>query len=204
MSVQPLSEDQRDALQEVTNIAMGQAGSSLAKLLDTFVNLSVPRIRLVEVTQLPEMLSGMVGKDTIITAVRQSFQGFIRGEAIVIYDQNGCSDLADLMGYDDEIDAAEEKELLLDVANVLTGACLCGIAEQLKSDLTFSAPSLMAEQINIDRLITPENMTWSHALLVEVNFKLEAKGFTCHLTMLMPEESIERLRESLDRFLEMF
>ena len=37
-----LTEEQRDCLQEVTNVAMGQAGDNLARLLDTFVILSIP------------------------------------------------------------------------------------------------------------------------------------------------------------------
>lgn len=39
-----LSEDHRDCIQEVTNVAMGQAGDKLARLLDTFVVLSIPHI----------------------------------------------------------------------------------------------------------------------------------------------------------------
>ena len=40
-----LSEDQRDCLQEVVNVAMGQAGDSLARFLEVFIQLSVPRIQ---------------------------------------------------------------------------------------------------------------------------------------------------------------
>ncbi len=39
------SEDQRDCLQEIVNVAMGQAGDSLARLLEVFVTLSVPKIQ---------------------------------------------------------------------------------------------------------------------------------------------------------------
>ena len=39
-----LTEDQRDALQELMNIAMGQAAERLALLTDTMVTLSVPFI----------------------------------------------------------------------------------------------------------------------------------------------------------------
>ncbi len=39
-----LSEDQRDCLQEISNVAMGQAGDHLARLLDSFVILSVPHV----------------------------------------------------------------------------------------------------------------------------------------------------------------
>ena len=60
MSIQPYTEDQNDALQEVVNIAMGQAGDSLARILGNFVELSVPRIRLVTVNDVIKTVTGMV------------------------------------------------------------------------------------------------------------------------------------------------
>ena len=50
MSEPVLNEDRRDALQEVANLAMGQAATRLARLLDTFIELSVPRVQVVEVS----------------------------------------------------------------------------------------------------------------------------------------------------------
>jgi chemotaxis protein CheC len=210
--VAPLTEDQRDALQEITNIAMGQAASSLASLLDTFVNLSVPRINVVGVEKMSQSICELVGRDTEVTAVRQSFQGYLRGEAIVIFGQDGCTDLAELMGYDEALDRSAEIELLLDVTNVLVGACLGGIIEQLKGvakggssgELSFSAPSLMAEAVPVDGVINPDKLTWSHALLMEVNFTLEKHNFISHLIMLMPEQAIDKMRGILDEFIASF
>ena len=199
-----LNPDQTDALQEVTNIAMGQAGSSLASILGVFVNLSVPRIRVLDAASIGTAISDMVGRDKEITAARQSFHGTMRGEALVIYDQEGCMDLADLMGYDGQLDAAAEREILLDVSNVQVGACLGGIADLLEASLTYSAPSIMAEHIPVDRLIDPKKMTCNYALLVEVNFTLEERNFTSHMTFLMPEESIQSMGEALDKFMENF
>ena len=199
-----LSQDQTDALQEVTNIAMGQAGSSLANILGVFVNLSVPRIRVLDVVAIGAAISDMVGPDKEITAARQSFHGTMRGEALVIYDQEGCMDLADLMGYEEQLEASAERELILDASNVLVGACLGGIADLLEATLTYSAPSIMAERIPVDRLIDPKKMTWNYALLVEVNFTLEERNFTSHLTFLMPEESIQSMGEAIDKFMESF
>ena len=199
-----LSQDQTDALQEVTNIAMGQAGSSLANILGVFVNLYVPRIRVLDVVAIGAAISDMVGPDKEITAARQSFHGTMRGEALVIYDQEGCMDLADLMGYEEQLEASAERELILDVSNVLVGACLGGIADLLEATLTYSAPSIMAERIPVDRLIDPKKMTWNYALLVEVNFTLEERNFTSHLTFLMPEESIQSMGEAIDKFMESF
>lgn len=212
MSVMPLTEDQRDAMQEITNIAMGQAGSLLATLLGTFVNLSVPRINVLALSEVAGAIGSMVGRDIEITAVRQSFHGYLRGEAIVIYGQDGCKELGDLMGYDEVLDRTDEIELLLDVSNILVGACLGGIIDQIKSiteaqgagELSFSAPSLMAEGVPAEVLINPDKLTWTHALLMEVNFTLEGRDFISHLCMLMPEHSIEKMRNILDEFIATF
>jgi chemotaxis protein CheC len=205
-----LTEDQRDAMQEIANIAMGQAGSLLAELLGNFVNLSVPRIKVLALAQVGPAIRDMVGGDVEVTAVRQSFQGYLKGEALVIYGHNGCKELGDLLGYDGTVEHAEETELLLDVSNILVGACLGGIVDQIKNaievegntELGFSAPSLMAERVPADALIDPDKLSWTHALLLEVNFTLEGRNFISHLCMLMPEHSIEKMRSILDQFIE--
>lgn len=213
MSVKSLTEDQRDAMQEITNIAMGQAGSLLATLLGTFVTLSVPRINVLAISEVANAVGSMVGNNMEITAVRQSFQGYLKGEAIVIYGSDGCKELGDLMGYDDVLDRADEVELLLDVSNILVGACLGGIVDQIKDikvaqhsgkELGFSAPSLMAESVPADTLINPDKLTWTHALLLEVNFTLEGRKFISHLCMLMPEQSIDKMQAILDEFIASF
>lgn len=212
MSLAALSSDQRDALQELTNIAMGQAGASLAMLLDEFVDLSVPRIRVVEVVDLPPVLAELVGKTHLVSAVRQSFQGYLRGEAIIIFGEPGCQALADLMGFEGDLGESGENELLLDVANVLSGACLGGMMEQIRNftetngpaELGFSMPSVMARQVTAEQLIDPKKVQWSHALLLEVNFTIKNRDFIAHLTMLMPEDGIEKIRGIIDEFIAAF
>lgn len=199
-----LNADQRDALQEVTNIAMGQAGASLANILGTFVNLSVPRISIQEVGSIGQAISALVGDEKLITVVRQSFYGSLKGEAFVIYDQAGCKDLGELLGYEEELDGTAEREVLLDVGNVLVGACLGGVAELLQANLSYSAPSVMAEQVPVNRLIDPSKMSWKYALLVEINFTLQQHEFMSHVTFLMPEASVVSMGEALDRFMESF
>jgi chemotaxis protein CheC len=202
MSIQPYTEDQNDALQEVVNIAMGQAGDSLARILGNFVELSVPRIRLVTVKDVINTVTEMVDAEMEISAVRQAFANSLRGEAIVVFAQSGADDLADLMGYDTDMDQSAEQELLLEVGNLLVGAVINGISETLETDLSFSAPSLMAERTPLDRVLVREQLSWSHALLMEVNFTVEGRDFKCHLLMFMAEEAIDTLRTILDDFMD--
>ena len=203
MSIPAYTEDQRDALQEVLNIAMGQAGDSLARIMDHFVELSIPRINLVHVEDLLQMVGNMVELSCEVSAVRQAFYNGLRGEAIVLFPQAGCEQISDLMGYEeDEINTEAEQEILLEISNLLVGAVLNGISETLEMNLGFSAPSLMAQQKPLDQVLVQEDLSWSHALLLEVNFTLENRDFKSHLFLFMTEETIERLREVLDAFMD--
>lgn len=196
-----LTDDRKEALQEIANIGMGQAGASIAQVLGEFVQLSIPRILIVPPEEVPAVLVKTVDEKTV-SIVRQAFYSDMRGEALVIFGQHRCSDLADLMGYESELDHASEIELLLDLSNILVGACLGGIAEQLELAIGFSAPSLMADASPLERLLQDKQVPWTAALLVEIDFSLENRSFACHLVILMPEDEIKALMEAVDRFLE--
>ena len=133
--------------------------------------------------------------------MRQAFHGQLRGEVIIVFSGGPPSELADLMGYDDT-DRVEEIELMLDVSNILVGACLGGVASTLGVDIGFSAPSIMGLDIAPRDLITPDDLRLSRALFIEVCFTLEKKSFACHLVVMMPAVEIARLGAELDRFLE--
>lgn len=197
-----LGADQRDALQEIVNIGMGMAGERLASILHTFVELSIPNITAASVSQLPETLARLVKINTDIIAVRQAFFSHWRGETITVFGQQGCKELASLMGYPENLDIDSETELLLDVSNVLVGACMNGIATQLGIELKFSPPSLLTKNGSVLDLFETSKMEWTHTLLMEVNFKLENMNFVSHLIIMMSEESIATLCKDLDKFLE--
>lgn len=197
-----LSAEQTDALQEIVNIAMGQAGDSLARVLDSFIRLSVPRIRLINAAEASQCVAEIVGGTEHITAVRQSFYNNLCGEALILFSTEGCRDLATLMGYQQTLNAETEKELLFDISNILVGACLNGIAEQLGADLSFSAPSLMATNVVSSQLFNPDTLPWAYTLQVEVNFSLEQHKFKSHLIIMLAEDAIAALTRSLKTFIE--
>ena len=204
-----LTEDQRDSLQEIVNVAMGQAGYSLACFLEVFVHLSVPRIRLVGSSELPSALSDLVGNSESICAVRQGFYSIttgkgMRGEALVIFGDKSFKELAELLAYEDDLNEHTEKELLLDVTNVLTSACLNRIGEQIETELAYSSPSILGFRLPPEIAISPDKLQWTQALLVEIHYTLEKGSFSCNLMLLMPEEVILVLKSALDCLLKSF
>jgi chemotaxis protein CheC len=90
---------------------------------------------------------------------------------------------------------------VFDVANILTGACVSCILDQLGRTPVFSAPGLLGSATTLDDVFQPTVLAWEVALLVEVNFALEDQSFRAHLVMLMAEDSIRHLSNALDALL---
>lgn len=191
-----------EALQEVANIGMGQAGDILARTLSVFVELSIPNIRIVTPEEVSNTIADLINMRSDVTAVRQGFFNHWHGEAIIVFDQNGCSQLAELMGYPKELDASSEVELFLDVGNVLAGACLNGIGETLGIQFRYHAPSILASRIAPHDLLKGNQLNWQQALLMEVSFGLKDHAFKSHLIVMLAEDSIPALCSDIERFIE--
>lgn len=192
-----LEPDRRDAMAEMVNIGMGQAGASLARLFDAFIQLSVPRVQIVEPRSLTATLVELCGADCAVTVARQAFASRIRGEALVIFTDASVDGLADLVGYP----GASADELLLDITNVLVAACVGGLADQFGFELACSAPSLLGCRGSVNDVLTADEMVWAHALLAEVSFRVEGRPFRCHLLTFWPDASMAMLVEAVDRLL---
>ena len=203
-----LTEDRRDALQEMVNVAMGRAGSLMADHMRCFIHLSIPVISIVSTVKLSESLSpvadGMAIPDPV-TGVRQGFYDSedpagIRGEAIVVYDAKAHLHLAQRLQVASEPTDQVERELLLEITNIITGACLNGIADQIGVQLDYSAPSIVAQRQQCGELLDPTQLPWDHCLRVQVHYS-EDGGFGCNLFLLLTTPALEELFRHADQFL---
>lgn len=197
--------EQRDALQEIANLAMGRAAARLALLLGRFIELSVPRVRVVKAADAGDALREMTGIHDNVTAVRQGFRSDIKGEAIVLCRSAGVARLMSIVdrtfGEGVYGGMATPDELVFDVANVLMGACVASILDELGRKPVFFPPGLLGANVSFDDVFQPNVLGWSVALLLEVNFGLEDHAFRAHFVMLMAEDSIRLMGDALDALL---
>jgi len=193
-----LTEEHRDCLQEVTNVAMGQAGERLARLLDTFVVLSIPHIELMGPSDVSMALSS-VDSNKSVSGVCQGFiGGGIAGEAMLLFNDTSFIDLAKLMKRDGELDEQAECELLMDTTNLLFGACLKGIAEQIDMDFSFGPPMVLGQHQSVSELVKLDTQKWKEVLVTEINYTLEGYDVNCDLLIMVTEDSMELLFKKLD------
>jgi len=186
-----------DACQEVANVAMGRAGDLLARFLDAFIELPIPKVNHIEFNEL-NMALQFVDQEEAISSVCQGFIGpGISGEALLIFNDSSIKNIANLMKYQGEIDDNVELELLMDIANIIVGACLQGISDQLNVNLSQGHPVVLGQHVKIPELIDKNAKHWDKILSIEINYKIENEAINCDLLLLVTEDSIEQLKQRL-------
>ncbi|MCW8994219.1 MAG: response regulator [Psychromonas sp.] len=187
----------RDALQEVANIAMGKAGDLLARLLDVFVLLPVPNVNTLATSEL-QMTLASIARESNISAVSQGFiSSGIGGEAIIIFHDSSFSDMAKLLKYPKSLDDIAQIEVMNDISNILIGAFLTGLAEQLDIHFSQGQPNVLGQHCRVEELIEERQSHWQKTLAIEVNYRIENYNIKCDLLLLFTEDSIATLTNKI-------
>ena len=192
----------RDCYQEVTNVAMGQAGDHLAQIMGVFVKLPIPNVNLIEVSELHMMLSDLDKTETT-SGVCQGFLGDgITGEALFIISDSSFTDVAKILKIEGTIDDQMQLEILMDAASLLIGTCLSGIAKQLDMQFRQGHPVVLGQHQSVEELIHANKSSWRKTLAIEVSYGLEGFDIQCDLLLLFTEESMDMMNAKLAHLLE--
>jgi chemotaxis protein CheC len=203
-----ITDEEIDILQEIMNIAFGTAAAELAEVINIFVELSVPYIRLIPADELPEYIRNETHDFSRISMVEQNFWGKFKGSAFLIFPADAgkvfISLLAEGMVSEDEAeDSIEilEKETLIEVGNILIGACVGKVSELLGDNVTYSPPSVVLGNHPNDEipqsLFDPANS----AVVLKTVFCFQERDVSGFLFLVTSHESVGWLRESLASFM---
>ena len=133
-----ISDEERDILQEVMNIAFGKASADLAEVIDIYVVLSIPDIKLLETAEVPRYIDEEIKDLDNISVIKQSYTGKFHGTALLLFPGGAGKKLFSLFengstsaSESEDLPFVLEKETLLEVGNILIGACVSKVAELL-------------------------------------------------------------------------
>ncbi|TYK64325.1 response regulator [Colwellia echini] len=192
-----LSADMRDCYQEIANVAMGRAGDLLARLLNVFVELPIPNVNFIEVSELRMALKDIENHESTSGVCQGFISAGISGEALLILNDSSFKDVASLMNYQYAEDMGTELELLMDLANVLIGACLKGMSEQLDIQFSQGHPEVLGQHRQISELIANNANKWKKTLAIEISYSIENYPIKCDLLLLFTEQSMQTLNNKL-------
>lgn len=194
----PLSDLERDALAELSNIAMARAASSLRQMIKNEVLLAVPSVDILT----SAAATTLVAKpdNPKLVAVRQDFAGAFSGRALLIFPETNSLQLVrEVVGrelpLEDIVDL--EDEALAETGNIILNSWVATIANLLKSALKMSLPIV----IRGDSQHMFENSTSSLVLFLHIKFEIHQKEISGYVALLMDIPSLDELRSLIAAFI---
>lgn len=192
----------RDCYQEITNIAMGQAGDHLARIMNVFVKLPIPNVNLIEVSELHMMLNDIDAHERVSAVCQGFIGGGVSGEALCMLSDSSFGDVAKILNITEEVDDQLQLEVLMDAASVLIGTCLSGIGQQLDLSLRQGQPIVLGQHRNVGDLIHANLTKWRKTLAIELSYGIEGYDVQCDLVLLFTEDSMTTMNKKLAHLLE--
>jgi chemotaxis protein CheC len=206
-----ITEDEKDILQEVMNIAFGKASADLAELIDIYVVLTIPGIQLLSTADVPQYIEEEIKGFERVCVIKQNFRGKFHGSALLFFPGGAGKQLFSLFDNGDKSDADPadlsvvlEKETLLEVGNILIGASVGKVAELLDDEITYRPPKIIVDSSPNDivdwDLAEPE----CPAILMRTVFSFEKRDISGFLFLIPSYNSFEWLKKALNSFLEQY
>jgi len=190
--------NQWDSYKEIANIAIGQAAELLARLLNVFIKMPLPKVKLIKAEELKRTFQ-LIDKQQGVSAVCQGFSGSgIAGEAILIFNQSSFKDIAELMQYQGKLNDLVEIDLLLDIGSVMISAFLKGISDQLDINFSHSNPIVISKNEKLATTLTQEKPNWKNTLAIELQCSIENKNIKCNVLLLFTEDSLAPLNDIVE------
>jgi chemotaxis protein CheC len=195
-----LSDEQKDALTELINIAFSRTAAALSDLTGHRVSLNVPKVAIHPIAELHTALSEFVVGE--IASVHQIFSGPVSGDAILMLNYDGANILVDLLAGEEQGSGRMDvsgQEVLMETGNILLNACLGVFGNLLKVHVTFSVPRLHLEELNsmLDSLVIGKEEL-RYALIIYTTFKLRESSVTGYLIIVLGVASLDRLIHAVE------
>ena len=205
-----LNEEEVSILQEIMNISFGQSAADLADVIDTGVVLSIPFIEILDVPALPDYIRSHVKDYKNINIVEQKFWGKFRGDALLIFSSGAGKELISLLQSDkNDLDSTDpfdilERETLMEVGNILIGACVGKLSELLRDVVTYTPPLVMVEKDYREAISNGHYDEDKTAIILKTDFCFDEGNVSGFLFLVTNNDSVRWLKEALKTFIEQY
>lgn len=197
--MEPLTELEKDALAELSNMAMARAANSLRQMVNHQVELSVPSVEIVS----KEAATQLVAKsnNSPLVAIRQDFTGAFSGRALLIFPEAGSLELVRIvvgsqLSLEDIVNL--EDEALAETGNIILNSWIATIANLLKSGLKMSLPTVVRGDSG--QMFKSEEIH-SLVLFLHIKFEISKKEIRGYVALLMDIPSVAELRSLIADFI---
>ncbi len=148
ISFQKVTAEYYDVLKELGNIGAGNATTALAQMLQCKVDMKVPQVRLLNFSEVGEVMGG---EEQIVVGIYLAVEGDITGSIMFILEQSaGKALVSKLMGMPASEGEYSEIEIsaMKEIGNIITGAYLNSLSQLTNLKIIPSVPDLNIDMLN--------------------------------------------------------
>lgn len=203
MKLENINEMQFDVLKEIGNIGAGNATTALAKLINSKLDMKVPKVQMVGFQDLATVMGS---EENIMVAVLVTLSDDVEGMMMFLMDVKSAkfliSQMLKSMGMDMPIDEnAEFSEMELSVVselgNIISGSYLAALSSLLQLVINISVPYVSVDMAGAILSVPAIEFgkVGDQVLLIETKFgDDEISGY---FILIPEEESYEKIMKAL-------
>jgi chemotaxis protein CheC len=131
-----------DVLKELGNIGAGNAATALARIINKKVDMNVPKVKILEFKDVPEILGG---GDIPVVGIYFQMEGDLNGNIMLILDVKSARALADIIfNREESKQEFDEMDLsaLSEVGNILSASYVNSLSTLANMNIKISIPSI--------------------------------------------------------------
>ena len=197
-----LTEDEKDCLQELMNVAYGSATAAISEILDAFAKLSIPKIQIINASDLKNYLSDELKLNEEYLVSLQQINGILSGENMFVIDKQSAKNISHKFGLEDEEITDEEiYDIVLEITNILSSSTIGKLAEDIEASVSFSAPTI----VNLTSFNQLNNLfinKYEKVIIISTQLRFEDLNSNAELLIFTTDNSILYIKEKINKILD--
>ena len=192
-----LDQMKKDILKEVANIGAGNAATAFSGMIGQEINMTVPKVELVEIQELPAITGD---EEEYIACILINFSGEISGKILLVVDMENVEKMLKLIFSTDDLPGKEmQHSALNELGNILSGAYLKAINDFTDLDLDQSVPAMAYDMAGavLSSSVIDYSQTEEFILLLETEFLAGEEKLELFYFFIPEKDSLDFLFERL-------
>ncbi len=195
-----LNDFQISALREIVNIGVGNAVTSLSKMIGKEIRIEVPRLNVELIEKVPD-ISG--GADAIVSGVIMHVTGDVEGYIIMMLSEETTINICKTINGSKNTDIMDplNQSLIEELGNILAGSYVSSLSDFLMLNVKTSPPMQTFDMLGaiIDHILIEMSQKAESALLFDTSFMIEGTRMDGMFLTLLDPSSMEVILERIDQ-----
>jgi chemotaxis protein CheC len=200
--VTELTEMQTSALKEIINIGVGNAVTSLSKMINTRISIDIPELRVELIEKVPEAAGGA---DKVVSGVIMHVDGDINGYIMMLLPKESAETICKAVSGEESTDILSpmNQSMIEEIGHILAGSYISSLSEFLGLNITISPPMQTYDMLGaiMDHVLIEMSQNVECTLFFDTIFTMEGKKMEGIFLTLFDPMGMDKLLTRIDEMI---